>query len=241
MSRKRKNISQLAKKDYTVLIAIPSHMFWMAEFGMSLTMLMSFVSEHRLAPDARSQRIYVSNLRGSILPSLRQKLVDYAKKASCTHILFIDSDMVFPKDLMHRLIGHRQQVVACNCPTKAVPSAPTARLNTSKEHPGGDPVYSLGRMGLQQVDRVGTGIMLIDMRVFEKLSHPYFSTRWAEEAGDFVGEDWSLCENLNAAGVPIFIDHALSEQIGHVGDFRYTHQCIVTKEEEARVREALSA
>lgn len=47
------------------------------------------------------------------------------------------------------------------------------------------------------------------------------------ERGDFVGEDWYFCEKLQAAGIPRYVDHSLSLEIGHKGDYIYEHSDIV--------------
>jgi hypothetical protein len=38
-----------------------------------------------------------------------------------------------------------------------------------------------------------------------------------------MGEDWYFVKKLSEAGADIWIDHDLSRQIGHVGDFVYGH------------------
>jgi len=132
--------------------------------------------------------------------------------------------MVFPASTLHRLLQWDKAVVACNCPVKTIPSNPTARFAPTVEHPAGVPVYTLpDSVGLQKVWRVGTGVMLIKLSVFERIAQPWFPVEWNEVLDDYTGEDWAFCAALERAGIPIHIDAGLSREIGHVGDFRYEH------------------
>jgi hypothetical protein len=173
-----------------------------------------------------SQALFFHNKRGSILPQIRQKLVEeaLAKKPSPTHLLFVDSDQSFPPDTLHRMLAHDAPVVACNVATKSPISGPTAKL---KGKNGGEPisVYSKPTSpALGEVWRVGTGIMLVRADVFLDLPKPWFNVTWREDIQDFVGEDWWFCELLEKAGIPILVDHRLSLEIGHVGDKEYKHE-----------------
>ncbi len=58
-------------------------------------------------------------------------------------------------------------MVAANCATKLIPSTPTARQYDPMNLAGGQ-VYSLPQNNLiEEVWRVGTGVMLINMIVFD--------------------------------------------------------------------------
>lgn len=228
------------KRHYKVIIAVPSGAQWASEFGVSLAIMMAYISQTKIAIDAATQHVLINNVKGSILPQMRQQMVDYAIKEKATHMLFVDSDMVFPRDTLHQLMAWNQMVVAANCCTKMMPSSPTARVDPEKKV-GGIPVSSMGKTGLKRVWRVGTGVMLINMRAFERIERPFFSLKWGGDIVDqYVGEDWALCQKFEEANVPIFIDHGLSRDIGHMGTFNYNMNCLVSPEEEEKVRKALT-
>lgn len=227
------------KGSYSIHVGIPSQESWYAEFGMSLAFMLTWSMKNRLVARSSSERVEVINFKGSILPNLREKIVDSAKERGATHLLFIDSDQTFPKDLIRRLLGWELPVVACNIVTKKVPCAPTARLKG--DHIGGEILFSNNQEGIEQVWRIGTGIMLIDMEVFNILEPPYFPMYWDEEANQYRGEDWVFCEKLEEAGIPIFVDHTTSLRVGHCGLQIYTHDFVVTNEEYKAVQDALSS
>jgi hypothetical protein len=210
--------------DIVVGILIPSGDTWSAKTAMSLLALSMHFYSVNYATNAK-QALFFVNKRGSILPQLRQKMVEsaLAKQPAPTHLLLVDSDQSFPPDLLHQLLYHDAPVVACNIATKSPISSPTARLKGKGE---GEPIPVFTRStspAVGEVWRVGCGIMLVRADVFSHLPKPWFNTTWHEEVQDFVGEDWWFCELLEKAGIPILVDHRISLGVGHIGDKEYTH------------------
>jgi hypothetical protein len=99
---------------------------------------------------------------------------------------------------------------------------------------GGDLVYSdPDSTGIEQVWRLGCGVMLIDLTIISQLRKPYFAVEWHEGMNDFIGEDWFFCQRLEEKAIPIYVDHDLSKQVGHVGSMTYTHDLVGTVKQEA--------
>lgn len=215
------------RKDIRVFVGVPSQETWKADFGMSLVHMIAAVGQP-LKDGSRIQSCRLWNSRGSILPKLRSTLVKQALQDNFSHILFIDSDMTFPAETLHRLLSHRKAIVGCNCAVKTLPSSPTARLKCGER---GLPVYSApDDFGLKQVWRVGTGVMLVETRVFRELAEPWFPIHWNPATQDYTGEDWAFCEKVEAAGIPIYVDMQLSKHIGHIGSFTYEHKHVEIKD-----------
>ena len=206
-------------------ICIPSGHTWDADFAMCLINLFAHVLT-RPMPGVRQVELVLANERTSLIPKSRQGLIEKAIRNKCDYALFIDSDQTFPSNLLYRLLKHEKKVVACNIATKSIPSSPTAR-NEHPTHPGGDVVYSdPHKHGLEKVWRIGTGVMLVDMKVFNVLKKPWFSISYDDEQSEFIGEDWWFCRKLEEQGIEIYIDHDMSREIGHVGCFTFTHDLI---------------
>jgi hypothetical protein len=213
------------KNIFNLAIAVPSGATWHADFAMSLVLLMLALQKHPIEGYA-GRGVMLFNKRTSILPKSRQELVDDALRAGCTHLLFVDSDQTFPAYLIHKLAAHKKRVVGCNVATKSIPANPTARNFNPNWH-GGDKVYTDDNSsGLEQVWRLGCGVLLLDLSIFESLKKPYFAIKWEESKNDFVGEDWYFCEKLEEKAIPIYVDHDMSKQIGHVGSMTYTHDLV---------------
>jgi len=155
----------------------------------------------------------IVNNKSSIVAAARNDGVRRAKEMGCDHMLFLDSDMVFPRDTLHRLLLHRKDIVGATY-TKRAP--PFSLLGTAlEERPTSD------ARGLTEMRRIPTGCLLIRLAVFDALSEPYFRFVTDESAGTIVGEDYVFCDRARAAGFRIWCDGALSLEIGHVGQRVY--------------------
>lgn len=80
-----------------------------------------------------------------------------------------------------------------------------------------------------EVDVIGTGFLLIKMRVFQKLEPPFFYYSNPPDFGmkdvpfpdNFMGEDVVFCLNARKAGFKIYCDPTI--ELGHVGERIYKH------------------
>lgn len=205
-----------------VVIGIPSQIEWHAEMALCLTFMIHVLTMNLV-------KFHILNKRGSILPQLRQDLLDFAISNNASHLLFIDSDQTFPEVLLLEWLKAKRPVVAANIATKGMPSYPTA-----KRRVGGvlTPFYSdTAGERFSRVQRVGTGIMLLDLETMKKLPRPAFTPYWnpslQDGKGGYIFEDWALAEHLEALDIPVVVDNAISQTIGHIGTRIYDHTHIV--------------
>lgn len=144
--------------------------------------------------------------QGSILPNLRTSLVVAALGGGTSHILFIDSDMRFPINLHRRLKQHGKDIVGVNAMMRG--GGQTAEFSGSlQDH------------GLQEVDSIGMGIVLISTEVFKKMAQPWFAMPF--DGTKYIGEDRFFCHKAKEAGFKIYVDHDLSKEIKHTGSTEY--------------------
>ena len=181
--------------------------------------LVNMVSYHTInTNDAVSLKIS----QGTLIANQRAELSLDAMAEGCTHILFIDSDMRFPQDMIERLLKHDLDIVATNCARRRMPTGPTAQLY--KENGERELVWTMPEStGLQEVGSVGMGVMMIKREVFEALAEPWFETPWRMDKRGYIGEDVFFCQKAAAAGFKIWIDHDVSKEIGHIGTFEFKH------------------
>jgi hypothetical protein len=161
----------------------------------------------------------VHTVQGSLLSKSRNLCAEKALAEGWTHLLFIDSDQTFPPTTPNQLFSHRLPIVACNIATKKIPPQRTACLRPK------DGVHTHARppmrtVGLEKIWRVGCGVMLIETEVFRRIPRPWFHYSWDDTNG-LTGEDWYFLEKAEAAGIPLYCDHDLSAQVGHLGGFNY--------------------
>lgn len=211
----------MSKRKVHVMVGIVSSTgLWYADFGICMVSLMSAFMKQAV-PGYAKQQISVWQSRASILPQARQQIVEEAIKRECTHVLFVDTDQTFPAWTLHALLSRNLPVVGANIVTKAMPATPTARKYDPMQQ-GGSVVYTnADSEGVEEVWRLGTGVLLVDLKVFEDLPKPWFNMEYRE--GQYVGEDWYLMERLQAKGVSPYVDHDVSKHVGHIGNFEYTH------------------
>jgi hypothetical protein len=181
--------------------------------------LVNMVAYHTLnTNDAVSLKIS----QGTLIANQRAELCLDAMHEKCTHVLFIDSDMRFPQDMIERLLQHDLDIVATNCARRRMPTGPTAQIY--KENGERELVYTMPETtGLQEVGSVGMGVMLIKANVFATLSEPWFETPWRHDKRGYIGEDVFFCKKARDAGFKIWIDHDVSKEIGHIGMFEFKH------------------
>lgn len=206
--------------DIRVICGVPSHGEWKAGFGFSLARMVTFFTGSNY--DGGSKLVDVVTVTGSILPQVRHQIVAHASKADATHLLWLDSDMVFPSDTLHRLLSHGKMVVGANYVRRKHPFIPTAYVD-SDEYVG--PLYTTPETsGLTEVSHVGTGCVLMNMDVFDAIETPFFMfTPQGPENLSFQGEDVYLCHKLRAAGIKLWVDQDLSKEVLHVGEFEMGH------------------
>lgn len=147
---------------------------------------------------------------GTFVHQARETLLhDVVELWGATHVLWLDADMTFPPDAALRLLAHDRDVIAANYMTRTAHSRPTASRD-------GKPVFSHGERGTEFVDHVGMGVFLMRSAVVADIPRPRFWYSTPTET-----EDVYFCRLLRAAGTQIVIDHDLSNEVGHVGQYTY--------------------
>jgi hypothetical protein len=147
----------------------------------------------------------------------RTQLTISASQCKADAILWLDCDHTFPPDALLRLIAHDKPVVGVNYPRRSDPAKSTA----TRKRPDGEYEYVYttealaGANRLEQVASLGLGLCLVKLEPIGRIQWPLF----AQEMNGprlKLGEDVYFFRKLEAAGVPVFLDHALSWQVGHI-------------------------
>lgn len=146
--------------------------------------------------------------RSCDIVSNRTWLVQNAIKAGATHILFVDSDMLFPYDIIPKLLAHKKEVVGVEYNKREFPLKRLCEpLNERTE----DKIY--------KAKYTGTGVLLVDLSVFKKMGSPWFNFGRGKEGQLVMGEDIWFCNTAREAGYDIWVDPTL--QVKHIGEYIY--------------------
>jgi hypothetical protein len=120
---------------------------------------------------------------------------------AASHLLFLDDDVIPEPDALERLLAHDVPVVSGMYCERAAPHRPVAyRLGHDGEQER-HVVLTRFCPGLQVVDAVGVGCLLVNLDVYRALE----PSSWFDFA-DGLGEDLYFCRQLRRAGIPILLD-----------------------------------
>lgn len=225
-------------KSLKVALCIPAHRQVEAKWAMSLADMVAFSSRATVFHDDEPAQFEFKTIvvSSSLLPESRNRLVAEAWKWEADYMLWLDADHVFPCDTLVRLISRSQLVVGCNYARRCSPTYPTASKHG--EDDAMDLVWTTQEKAkaeeLEEVAHVGLGVCLVDMRLYhcleaaaeargEKTIWPLFRMEPKPNGIGFIGEDVHYFKTIRNAGIPVFCDHGLSWEVGHVGEMMFTN------------------
>src|SRR6266545_2417946 len=153
-----------------------------------------------------------STVHGQSPASGRNEVIKQALDNNCTHIFFMDDDMVFPPDTLMKLIAHDKPIVSALYLLRSFPHRPAF---FDKAYSDGKCKYTpLTRdlKGLVKGVNAGFGAVLISTEVFSKLEQPY--VRLGELEKDGWCDDIGFFNRCREAGYDIWCD--LDTPVGHM-------------------------
>jgi hypothetical protein len=161
---------------------------------------------------------------GTLIVNQREQLVNMALEAGSSHVLWLDSDMMFPPDTVQRLLAHDLALVAGNYVTRQYPHKTVAytQLNDWTSYVINDGTEP----DLTAVQGVGMGCMLVTTDLLREMAAPRFQTAWVPESGDHMGEDFYFCSQARQLGHEIWIDNLLSRDLQHLGTVAFNHSMV---------------
>lgn len=224
-----------------IAICIPSADFFTADFSMNLALL-AHMTHHRLA-FVNTRSSYIPDNRNNAIKQVLNANMTLPKSQQISHVLFLDNDMVFPLDIIDRLLKHDVAIVAGTYPMRSEPHALCyAPLK-------GEAVSITNEAGFvvrEEVAGLPTGSMLIDVHVFTQIPQPWFEQKYyflpdvepahldANDLSQFLNEfvpgvaaehqypisiscDYWFSALCRQAGYKLWLDRELSTHLEHVG------------------------
>lgn len=208
----------------------------LAPYVASLAATISHLAERGITTVYRT-------LDGTDLVRQRNLLVDAFLRSGCTHLLFIDSDMVFAPDLAERLLRFRKRLIGAVYSKRFLDLARLKELCRSQTFERALPLaydWNLvpldGQVvvqgGICQVAALPGGFLLIERECLEEMSarlsvpdmvaetgqgsvKAFFRETWGPDRG-VVDLDYSFCDFWRAADGEVWAYPAA--EIRHVGD-----------------------
>jgi hypothetical protein len=213
LRRKKSHPLQMQEETKLVAVLTPCDDVVRTHYHMSMVKML----EHTYTNLPASLRgLYMNTLSGSILPQSRQALANLALENGATHLLWIDSDMSFPKDMLLRFLQRDEKIIGINAVTRRPP-----HLSCAQYDDGSFVKTSRDSQGLEKIGRTGFGVLWAAAEVFAAMPKPYFQFPWDEKLQDFRGEDMYFFDQANKLGFEAYIDHNLSKEIMHFGSYGF--------------------
>lgn len=215
-----------------LFIALPVYGGYHPHFVASLMQLLT----HKALPCEIVIRPCVGD---SLVARARNRLAAQFLASDCTHLLFLDTDLIFSPEHIARLISHNVPIVAGLYPKKQTELAWVCNMLEGTEP---DPVS-----GLQPVKYAGTGCLLIERLVLEVMISAHPELRYDPDDGDepgtkydffscgvwacpktgrrrYLSEDWWFCQRAHDLGLNVLMDTQVV--LKHCGDAIYPLQPI---------------
>ena len=193
-----------------VVLCVPSMNTWSASMALCFTEL-AIYSVLRNIP------VCLANQQCSLVTAARNTLVRKVTSVDPkpTHLLWVDSDMCFPKDGLQRLLAHDKDIVGAFY-SKRVPPYETVGCLI------GNPDISKG--GIHRADVMPHGFVLVKREVYEKLYSPWYYESFdpayvtLSDPDGQIGEDTNFSRDCVKAGIEMWCDADLTFECAHIGE-----------------------
>lgn len=155
----------------------------------------------------------------TLIYEAREKCVAHSLEEKADYILFLDSDMVFPEDIIEKFMkyhGHLD-IVSGLYFRRFAPYKPVFYKNWQQELGIEDFAFREAEAwgeGLIEVDGVGGGCLFINTKVFKDMKKPFFFPMMNPSGDTGLGEDLAFSVRVKEAGYKMYVDTTL--KFGHV-------------------------
>jgi hypothetical protein len=155
-----------------------------------------------------------------LVSDLRDDVVNVALGGDYSHILFLDADMLWPNDVLDKMLAHHARgIVGGLYHLKKWPYWPVAMKDAKwNAH---DQVFdyaydkeATGSEMLRPEQILGMGCTLIPTEVFRRFERPWFKYQDSSSGFSTITEDMWFCQQAAKVGCPIWLDPAI--ECGHV-------------------------
>ena len=203
--------SKWSLKKSKLAILIPCRDTLHSAFAMCLTQMVKLNTQNNLDT-------HVLMDASTVLLTQRERLALEAQKVGAEHMLWLDSDMVFPATTALRLLAHNQDIVAANYVRRQLPAKGVAYETIGDWE---NPLPFESRDELATVEGIGMGCMLMKTAILNEVPRPWFEFGWTPESNDHLGEDMIFCQKMAQAGHTVKVDTNLSMELRHLGTWAF--------------------
>lgn len=167
----------------------------------------------------RPLETYCEFIGHSLVYQARDNFVQMAIEQGMDYLLFVDSDIVYPDNVIEKMLARDKDIVTGLYYKRAGNHAPTLcegielRENACAT---GEPITDVDR-DFFKVQACGMGMCLIKVDVLKTILSKYHS---CFTPFDGLGEDYSFCLRAAEFGYEVWCDNTFP--LGHIGDYVFT-------------------
>lgn len=159
---------------------------------------------------------------GTLIYDARNQLVQHALQSDCDQVLWLDSDMIFPPDLLKvltdDLVGGREMVSGLYF-TRRQPIRPCVfqecsviDVGNGQKMPLTANFYAYPQDQIFEIAACGFGAVLMSRKLLEDVTDKFGKMPFSPALG--FGEDLSFCMRVSKAGHNIYCDSRV--KLGHI-------------------------
>ena len=159
-------------------------------------------------------------MEGSLVYDSRDTIANTAVQNDYDYVLYADSDMIFDKSDLDKLLSHNADIVSGLYITRhgENQNVSYSKITTRRRFPFRSPKleHDTLTLGYSEIAAVGFGFCLIKCEVIKGMLKRYkslFEPKWG------VGEDIAFCIRAKKCGYKIMIDRDV--KLGHIGETVY--------------------
>ncbi len=191
------------KEPFKLLIAVPSTDYMHAEFVRSLMKLTGHLQREGIRHDTEI-------IAGTLVYLARDKLACKAINEGYTHMLFLDSDMVFGEDIVETLRFSGKDFICGAFQSRRRPYGPCVYESLK-------PLEKIREYGIQpfRIEGCGMACTMISAEILREVQNRY-GTCFSPEMYDGVkyGEDLAFCWRVKEIGKEMWCDP--TARVGHI-------------------------
>ena len=184
-----------------LLIAVPTTDYVHADFVKSLAKLQSELGRRHVAYDVEIQS-------GTLVYFARNRLANKAINENYTHVLWLDSDMVFSEQIVEDLMDVGKDMVCGAFVSRRPPYGPCIYTSIEKNN-----IRQVKDFGLRpfRVDGCGFATVLTSVELLQAVTQKYGT---CFQPTDYYGEDLAFCWRVKQLGREIWCEPTV--RVGHI-------------------------